>query len=102
MSNRLLAPVYRLNYASAKRPVAEVVPDAKWPRMWRVRWPDGSLSDMVNLSRAKDAAFVMTQKGPPARDARLLRWQTAPLGEAHSSSVVRPNEQTDPQGTWRR
>ena len=29
-------------------------PDAKWPGMWRVRWPDG-LSDMVNLTRAKDA-----------------------------------------------
>jgi len=23
--------------------------------MWRVRWPDGRLSDMVNLSRANDA-----------------------------------------------
>jgi hypothetical protein len=24
--------------------------------MWRVRLPDGHLTDMVNLSRAKDAA----------------------------------------------
>jgi hypothetical protein len=32
-----------------------VVPDADWPGMWRVRMPDGRLTDMVNLSRAKDA-----------------------------------------------
>jgi hypothetical protein len=32
-----------------------IVPDPKWPGMYRVRRPDGSLSDMVNLTRAKDA-----------------------------------------------
>src|SRR5947209_4120481 len=32
-----------------------IVPDAKWPAMFRLRLPDGSLSDMVNLPRAKDA-----------------------------------------------
>lgn len=35
----------------------EVVQDAKYPSMWRVRRADGSLSDMVNLARAKDAAL---------------------------------------------
>jgi hypothetical protein len=34
----------------------EVVPDAKWPGMWRARKADGTLTDMVNLTRAKDAA----------------------------------------------
>ena len=33
-----------------------VVPDEKYPGMWRVQSPDGTLSDMVNLTRAKDAA----------------------------------------------
>jgi hypothetical protein len=33
-----------------------VVPDPEWPAMYRVRSPDGSLTDMVNLSRARDAA----------------------------------------------
>jgi hypothetical protein len=28
--------------------------------MWRVRLPDGSLSDMVNRTRAKDAAISIT------------------------------------------
>ena len=31
-------------------------PDRIWPGMWRVCLPDGHLTDMVNLSRAKDAA----------------------------------------------
>jgi hypothetical protein len=36
-----------------------VVPDEQYPTMWRVKRPDGSLSDMVNLPRAKDAAMAM-------------------------------------------
>jgi hypothetical protein len=33
-----------------------VVPDSDWPGMYRVRRPDGSLSDMATLTRARDAA----------------------------------------------
>ena len=42
----------------------KVVPDAARPGMWRVRWPDGRLSDMTNLTRAKDAVtcFVETEQ----------------------------------------
>jgi hypothetical protein len=36
-----------------------IVPDSRWPNMFRLRYPDGSLSDMVNLTRAKDALRVM-------------------------------------------
>jgi hypothetical protein len=32
-----------------------IVPDTKWRGMFRVRRPDGTLSDMVNLTRVKDA-----------------------------------------------
>jgi hypothetical protein len=32
-----------------------IVPDPQWPGMYRVVLADGSLSDMVNLARAKDA-----------------------------------------------
>ena len=32
-----------------------IVPEAKWSGMYRLRLPDGSLSAMVNLARAKDA-----------------------------------------------
>jgi hypothetical protein len=38
------------------RVLAVVVPDDKWPNMYRVRI-GGDISDMANLSRAKDAAI---------------------------------------------
>ena len=34
---------------------ARLIPDAVYPGMCRVRWPDGRVSDMVNLTRANDA-----------------------------------------------
>jgi hypothetical protein len=37
-------------------PAVEIVPDDSYPGMWRVRKQDGSLSDMVNRTRARDAA----------------------------------------------
>lgn len=42
----------------------KVAPDAAHPGMWRVRWPDGRLSDMTNLTRAKDAVawFMETEE----------------------------------------
>ena len=36
-----------------------IVPDEKYPGMWRVRSPNGRLSDMVNRPRAKDAALSL-------------------------------------------
>jgi hypothetical protein len=44
------------------RVMATVEPDANWPGMWRVRFR-GMLSDMVNLSRAKDAAISIVLRG---------------------------------------
>jgi len=35
---------------------ARVAHDKAYPDMHRVRWPDGQLSDLANLSRANDAA----------------------------------------------
>ncbi len=34
-----------------------VVQDEKYSGMWRVRYPDSKLSDMVNITRSKDAAI---------------------------------------------
>jgi hypothetical protein len=39
-------------------PVVKVERDTKYPGMYRVRTPDGKLSDMINRSRARDAAGV--------------------------------------------
>jgi hypothetical protein len=33
----------------------KAITDATYPGMYRVRWPDGRLSDMANLSRINDA-----------------------------------------------
>jgi hypothetical protein len=41
-----------------------IVPDPKWPAMFRLRLPDGSLSDKVNLTRAKDALAALCGKRP--------------------------------------
>jgi hypothetical protein len=41
--------------STSRRLPPGVVPDANWAGMYRVRLPDGSLTDMVNLTRAKEA-----------------------------------------------
>jgi hypothetical protein len=41
-----------------RRAVVTVEPDSKWQGMYRVRC-SGKLSDMVNLTRAKDAAVCI-------------------------------------------
>ena len=38
------------------RLLATVDPDRQWAGMYRVRFRDGHLTDMANLTRAKDAA----------------------------------------------
>jgi hypothetical protein len=43
-------------YSIWGRVLAAVEPNCEWSGMWRVRVPNGYLTDMVNLSRAKDAA----------------------------------------------
>jgi hypothetical protein len=40
---------------SSTRRLVSIVPDSKWPGMWRVRCGD-KLTDMVNITRARDAA----------------------------------------------
>jgi hypothetical protein len=49
----------RLLLRTGGRLLAAVEPDAEWPGMWRVRLPDGDLSDMTNRTRAKDAAQLL-------------------------------------------
>jgi hypothetical protein len=51
-----LAPALEL-YISGKFTGVSLEPDAKWPNMWRIRMGE-RLSDMVNLTRARDAAVT--------------------------------------------
>ena len=83
--------VYRLHYGSSKQPIAEVVPDTQWPDMWRIQWADCRLSDMANLSRARDAALAIAERGPPVRNRQLLQWQIEPVEEPLRRPLVSPS-----------
>lgn len=37
----------------------KIIADAKWPNMYRVEYPPGTISDMINLTRARDAAVYI-------------------------------------------
>jgi hypothetical protein len=50
---------YRLLLRAGRRLLAAVEPDSERPGMWRVRLPDGDVSDIVNRTRAKDAAQLL-------------------------------------------
>jgi hypothetical protein len=41
--------------ASGKYLGSRLIRGDNYPDMWRVRWPDGHLSDMTNITRANDA-----------------------------------------------
>ena len=67
--------LHALYYGTSRAPLARVVPAAGYPGMWRIACADGSLSGMVNLDRAKDAAAAIAERGPPARNRRRLHWK---------------------------
>jgi len=50
-----------------------VCPDETYPTMWRIHAPDGRISDMVNLSRAKDAAIAWA-KPRGLGGTEIARW----------------------------
>jgi hypothetical protein len=47
----------------ARRVTVSIRPDAKWPNMWRLHLSNGQVSDMVNLTRARDAARSFARSG---------------------------------------
>jgi hypothetical protein len=51
----LTTPILRASKPPSRKLDPRIVPDDKWPDMYRLRLPDGRLSVMVNLTRAKDA-----------------------------------------------
>jgi hypothetical protein len=46
-------------------PYVGIVSDAKWPGMYRLKRADGSLSDMVNLTRAREALASFAERERP-------------------------------------
>ena len=55
---RKLAEGLAVVLPGSKRAIVYVLPDLTYPTMWRIRFPDGCLSAMANMSRAKDAALL--------------------------------------------
>ena len=49
---------FALHVGKFRNPLLHVVPDSRWPHMWRIRHRDNSLSDLLNVARAKDAALT--------------------------------------------
>jgi hypothetical protein len=60
----------RLLLRAGRRLLSAIEPDAEWPGMWRVRLPDGRLSDMANRTWAKDAARALALATLNSADAR--------------------------------
>ena len=88
--NKPQAIAFALHYGGAHSALALVMPDDHWPGMWRVHWPDGALSDMVNLTRARDAAAAIAERGPPRRNPLCLRWQIKPVRDGVGSPPIAP------------
>jgi hypothetical protein len=84
-----------LHYGHAQAPPVRVVPDTLYLDMWRMVWPDGRLSDLANLSRIKDAAAVICERGPPPRNRRRLQWKIerseSPSGARGRASAPHPS-----------
>jgi hypothetical protein len=59
-----------------------IVADERWPAMWRVRRADGSLSDMTNRSRARDAATVLLGRHLRRGDSHAEAPYSAPTEQA--------------------
>jgi hypothetical protein len=52
---------------------------SQYPNMWRVVRPDGSLTDMVNMTCAKDAAMSLALRAFNAPVVAKIRGKTSPL-----------------------
>jgi len=70
-----------------KRILASIEPDKDWPGMWRVRLPNGQLTDTVNLTRAKDAAVVLALDMSVGRAGAVFLRRAAPR-RPHSSKPI--------------
>jgi hypothetical protein len=66
---------FALCYGESTKALATVVRDERWPGMYRIEWPEDTVSAFGNLSRCRDAAYVTVARG---RDWRLLWWRRAP------------------------
>jgi hypothetical protein len=70
-------------YISGRYAGVSIQPDDRYPQMWRVLWPDGGLSCMGNLTRAKAAAVSFARR-VRNDNAAAVTWN------AHGASLEAP------------
>ncbi len=90
-----------LFHGSDQNPLAIIEPDAKYFRLYRIRYPDGHLSDMVNLTRAKDTAcsFALRSLNSPPQETPSLASQARKKAEAEGNLGQSTNRvQRPPRG----
>jgi hypothetical protein len=63
LAQELQSQLPTVQSVTAEPAVVTIKPDAKWPNMWRVHLPNGQVSDMTNLPRARDAARSLSRSG---------------------------------------
>jgi hypothetical protein len=79
------------------RLLATVKPDPEWPNLWRVHMPDGHVTDMVNLSRAKDAAGTLALavlNRPEMERQNNAAWGGQECAKEPGAIYPTPNDQT--------
>ena len=84
------------------RLLATVEPDGKWPAMYRARLPNGHLTDMVNLTRAEDAAIALacTELNKSKRD--ISRVQAPLMSQSMPVAISMPSStNANPGGVGR-
>jgi hypothetical protein len=94
-------PEYEL-YDGDKSTGIVVAPDSKYPAVYRIHWPDRPLSDMVNLTRAKDAAMRWAAR--QGSRGNRLNWkrrekplEAPPVSQKHAGRPQQPS--TGPAAT---
>jgi hypothetical protein len=85
-----------LFHGNDRTPVS-IEPDPNYTGMHRIRFPDGGLSDMANLTRAKDAAIALALRILNAWMRRLDALETLMIEKGHFSKEQATKATIDPR-----
>jgi hypothetical protein len=79
---------FALHREGLRAPLLHVMPDATHRGMWRIRHPDGRLSDMANLTWAKDGAVALALNLLNGRQAQETAAGAPPVRSNDGASGV--------------
>ena len=82
---------YTLHHGNSRAVLVRIIRDPYRPGMWRVQLPGGTLSDIINLARARDAARLIAARGQSAADWRLFHWKQHQPETAPEAPPMRSN-----------